>query len=96
MLQVRCILQCRVVVQLDGSITAPLREGRTEATNMKTARIFDMDAETFAVEYDNTIGKKHTMRLEATTYEDAIREARSFLGIDSADKDDDGTVWRVE
>ena len=63
---------------------------------MKIARIFDQDAETFAVEYDNTLGKKNTMRLEATTYEGAIREAKSFLGIDAQNTDADGTVWQVE
>ncbi|HKQ37766.1 MAG TPA: hypothetical protein VJ063_06780 [Verrucomicrobiae bacterium] len=63
---------------------------------MKTARIFDQDADTFAVEYDNDIGKKNRMRLDATTYEGAIREVKSFLGIDSRDKDASGTAWQVE
>jgi len=63
---------------------------------MKIARIFDQDAETFAVEYDNTLGKKNRMRLEATTYEGAIREAKSFLGIDAQNTDSDGAVWQVE
>jgi len=63
---------------------------------MKIARIFDQDAETFAVEYDNTLGKKNRMRLEATTYEGAIREAKSFLGIDAQNTDSDGTLWQVE
>ena len=63
---------------------------------MKIARIFDQDADTFAVEYDNTLGKKHTMRLEASTYEGAIREAKKFLGIDAQNTDPDGAVWQVE
>ncbi|HTD87582.1 MAG TPA: hypothetical protein VK850_13475 [Candidatus Binatia bacterium] len=63
---------------------------------MKIAKILDQAGDTFAVEYDNTIGKKHRMRLEATTYESAIREAKTFLGINAEDKDDDGTVWHVE
>lgn len=63
---------------------------------MKIARIFDQDADTFAVEYDNTLGKKNTMRLDATTYEKAIREAKSYLGIDAQNTDADGTVWQVE
>lgn len=67
-----------------------------KAINMKIARIFDQDPETFAVEYDNTVGKKNRMRLEASTYEGAIRETRSFLGIESGDRDADGTVWQVE
>ena len=63
---------------------------------MKIARIFDQDADTFAVEYDNTLGKKHMMRLEATTYENAIREAKSFLGINDENTDGDGALWQVE
>ena len=63
---------------------------------MKIARIFDQDAETFALEYDNTLGKKNRMRLDATTYEGAIREAKSFLGIDTQNTDADGTIWQVE
>lgn len=63
---------------------------------MKIARIFDQDAETFAVEYDNSIGKKNRMRLEATTYEGAILEAKSYLGINIENVDGDGTLWQVE
>ena len=63
---------------------------------MKIARILDQEGDTFAVEYDNTIGKKNTMRLEATTYEGAIREAKTFLGINAEDTDGDGTLWDVE
>ena len=36
------------------------------------------NTDTFAMEYDNTLGKKHRMRLEATTHEGAIREAKTF------------------
>jgi hypothetical protein len=63
---------------------------------MKIARIFDQDANTFAMEYDNTVGKTHSMRLEARTYEGAIREAKTFLGIDAQNTDADGAVWQVE
>jgi hypothetical protein len=63
---------------------------------MKIARILDQDGDTFAVEYDNTIGKKNRMRLEAATYEGAIREAKSYLGINAENMDGDGTVWEVE
>jgi len=63
---------------------------------VKIAKIFDQDADTFAVEYDNTVGKKNRMRLEATTYEGAIREAKSYLGIDAENMDGDGTLWQVE
>jgi hypothetical protein len=63
---------------------------------MKIARILDQADERFALEYDNTLGKKNTMRLDALTYERAIREARSFLGINSDDHDEDGNEWQVE
>ena len=63
---------------------------------MKTARILDEELETFSLEYDNTLGKKNTMRLDALTYEKAIREAKSYLGINEAQQDPDGTVWEVE
>jgi hypothetical protein len=63
---------------------------------MKIARILDQAGDTFAVEYDNTIGKKNRMRLEAATYEGAIREAKSYLGINAENVDGDGTVWEVE
>ena len=48
------------------------------------------------MEYDNGIGKKNRMRLEATTYEGAIREAKSYLGIDAENMDGDGMLWQVE
>ena len=63
---------------------------------MKIARILDQDDDTFAVEYDNGIGKKNQMRLEATTYEGAIVEVKSFLGIDAKNMDGDGALWEVE
>jgi hypothetical protein len=63
---------------------------------MKTARILDQDYGTFGLEYDDTRGEKNTMRLDALTYEKAIREAKSFLGIDDDNHDEDGTVWQVE
>jgi hypothetical protein len=63
---------------------------------MKIARILDQDLGAFGLEYDNTIGKKNTMRLDALTYESAIREAKSFLGIAGNDQDEAGDVWQVE
>lgn len=61
-----------------------------------TARVEDEDPDGFRLEYDNTLGKKNVMRLEASTYEQAISEARSFLGIDAEDRDMDGTLWDLE
>ncbi len=63
---------------------------------MKTARILDEESGTFGLEYDNTKGQKNMMRLDATTYETAIREAKSFLGIDEENHDEDGALWEVE
>jgi hypothetical protein len=63
---------------------------------MKTARILETDPDMFGLEYDNNLGKKNTMRLDALTYEKAIREAKSFLGINADDTDADGTLWNVE
>ena len=63
---------------------------------MKRATISEQDRGIFGLEYDNTLGQKHTMRLDATTYEKAVREARSFLGINEHDHDEAGDPWVVE
>jgi hypothetical protein len=63
---------------------------------MKTARILDQEDDTFGLEYDDTRGTKNTMRLDALTYEKAIREAKSFLGIETDNHDADGNLWEVE
>lgn len=63
---------------------------------MKTARILDEESGGFGLEYDNTRGEKNTMRLDATTYEKAIREAKSFLSIDENNLDEHGIKWEVE
>lgn len=63
---------------------------------MKIARILDWGSSTFGLEYDNTVGRKHTMSLEAVTYEKAVREAKSFLGIQADNYDSDGMLWDIE
>ncbi|HEU0011235.1 MAG TPA: hypothetical protein VFT34_15560 [Verrucomicrobiae bacterium] len=63
---------------------------------MKRATILDEAGGVFGLEYDNTIGRKHTMRLEAATYEEALCEAREFLGIAENDQDEAGDQWTVE
>ncbi len=63
---------------------------------MKTARILDQEHDTFGLEYDDTRGTKNMMRLDAFTYEKAIQEAKSFLGIDRNNRDTDGNLWEVE
>jgi hypothetical protein len=62
---------------------------------MKRAMILDQERGTFGLEYDNTLGQKNTMRLDATTYEKAIREAKSFLEINEEDHDPDGDQWEI-
>ena len=64
--------------------------------SMKTARILDEEDDSFGLEYDNNLGQKLTMRLEAVTYERAVREAKTFLGINVENLDDDGTTWEIE
>jgi hypothetical protein len=59
------------------------------------AIITDGDDGSFVVEYDNTIGTKNTMRLEATTYEEAVAEIKTFLGI-TGDRDEAGNVWEID
>jgi len=63
---------------------------------MKRATILDQGPTQFGLEYDNTIGQKNQMRLEAGTYEYAVREARTFLGINADDRDEAGDHWAVE
>jgi hypothetical protein len=63
---------------------------------MKLARILDWENDGFGLENENTLGKKNTMRLDAFTYEGAIREAKSYLGINVDNLDADGKVWELE
>ncbi len=67
-----------------------------EVVRTKVGQILDEEEGGFGFEYDNTRGQKNTMRLEALTYEGALREARSFLGIQANDRDADGDLWAVE
>jgi hypothetical protein len=67
-----------------------------EAAPVKVGAILDEEDGGFVLEYDNTCGQRNTMRLDARTYEDAILEARSFLGIQPDDHDADGSLWAVE
>ena len=63
---------------------------------MKIARILDESGGTFRLEYDDTLGRKQNTRLDAVTYEQALREARSYLGIGGDARDPDGAEWDVE
>ena len=64
-------------------------------TPMKIGRILDQENGAFGLEYDTTRGDKNTMRLDALTYERAVREAKSFLGIREDDLDGDGALWDI-
>ena len=63
---------------------------------MKHGQILDQAGNRFGLEYEDTLGRKNTMRLDALTYEGALREARSFLGINGENLDEDGNVWDVQ
>ena len=82
----------------DGDATPPNTHQNTGAAALrsKVARILDEDDGSFGLEYDDTRGQKNLMRLDALTYEGAIREARSFLEIQPDDRDVDGSLWTVE
>jgi hypothetical protein len=63
---------------------------------MKTARILEEQEDDFGLEYDNNLGQKNTMRLDAATYDQAMREAKSYLGINPENLDGDGTFWGIQ
>lgn len=67
-----------------------------ELSSVKLARIVEDDPDSFGLEYDNTLGKKNVMRLEASSYEQALREAKSFLEIDANGQDANGVTWDIE
>lgn len=62
----------------------------------KIARVLDRPNGGFGLKYDNTRGEKNMMRLEALSYESAIREGKEFLGINSDNCDEDNMVWDIE
>jgi hypothetical protein len=76
---------------LDGTVPSIVPLNRS----LKRAIILDQEDDAYGVEYDNTIGTRNTMRLEATTYENAILETKSFLGI-TENRDEEGTVWEID
>ena len=62
----------------------------------KIARVVDRPNGYFGLEYDNTRGEKNSMHLDALDYEAAIREAKSFLGIDDDNRDEEDVLWDLE
>jgi hypothetical protein len=63
---------------------------------MKTAQILDEDSGTFRLEYDNVRGQKQSTRLDALTYEQALREARGYLEVGEDGRDSAGAQWEIE
>jgi hypothetical protein len=74
---------------------APRHQRGIDIISVKVAIILDQAQGTFGLEYDDTRGKKHTMRLDAQTYDGALREAKSFLGIQKDDRDEAGDQWTI-
>ena len=63
---------------------------------MKIARIRDEREGSFRLEYDNARGHKQSTRLDAVTYEQALREAKRYLEIGEDDHDPEGAQWDIE
>jgi hypothetical protein len=63
---------------------------------MKIARIQDEPGGMFRLEYEDTRGRTQNTRLEAMTYEQALREARSYLEIGEDGRDSEGAQWDIE
>lgn len=61
---------------------------------LKTAIILEGDDDAFLLEYDNNLGQKNTMRLDAVNYHGAVHEAKSYLGVNDENLDGDGTEWK--
>jgi len=72
-------------------------ENKTAAPeeNVKLARILDEEDDSFCLEYPTGQGATTAMRLEASTYERALREARSYLGIGDDNRDEAGFLWQI-
>jgi len=62
---------------------------------MKIAKILDEEGGTFRLEYDNARGHKQNTRLDALTYEQALREAKGYLEIGEDDRDPEGIQWDI-
>lgn len=63
---------------------------------MKSATIQEETSGCFALQYEDTLGRPLEMRLDADTYEAALREARAFLGINKEGVDEAGDSWSLE
>ena len=63
---------------------------------MRIARILDESGGTFRLEFDDSLGHKQSSRLDATTYEQALWEARAYLEIGEDERDSEGAQWNIE
>jgi hypothetical protein len=63
---------------------------------MKIARILDEPGGTFRLEYDNARGRDQSTRLDALSYEQALREAKGYLEIGDDGRDPEGAQWDIE
>lgn len=80
-----------------GEISTPEPVGATpQAEVAALARILEEEDGVFSLEYDNSRREKNTMRLDASTYPRALREARSFLEIGDDGRDAAGALWDIE
>ena len=86
---------CNAMNELPSGLEKNAAPVACAGNSMKRAIILDQEDAAFGVEYDNTIGARNTMRLEATTYEGAILETKACLGI-TENRDEDGTVWEID
>ena len=60
------------------------------------AKILDEEDDSFRLEYPTPAGGKSFMRLDASTYEGAIREAKNYLGVGEDDRDEKGNLWQFD
>jgi hypothetical protein len=66
------------------------------AGKISLAKILDQEDDSFCLEYPTHAGATTVMRLEAATYEGAIREAKAYLGIGDDDRDEKGSLWQID
>jgi hypothetical protein len=60
------------------------------------AKILDQEDDSFCLEYPKRNGETTVMRLEASTYEGAVREAKAYLGIGDDNRDEKGALWEID
>lgn len=94
----------RILANLDGGlypvcVLADLSGEHSDLepeAKINLAKILDQDDDSFCLEYPIRTGGKSFMRLEAATYEGAIREAKAYLGVGADDRDEQGNLWQFD